>query len=274
MFAHERHQSITDLLSRRHKATVPELQAALGVSPATLRRDLAELEAASRVIRVRGAVVHPAYFRGEPTLAQKREAAAGAKRDIAAAAAELVPAAGTVFLDAGSTCLALGRLLLTRPGLTLVTHSLPLAALACESESAARVICLGGEVRAVSGALVDSLALGWLAGLRADWCFLSASGLAAADGASTTELREAAVKREMIKRSEHTVLLADARKWEKPATVCFAPWKAFQIWVTDADARSVRVVEKQGPRVIAIGDGGERKSAAGKRPAGKRKEKM
>ena len=252
MFARERQQSITDLLSRQQKATVPELQAALGVSPATLRRDLTELEAGGRVIRVRGAVVHPSYFRGEPTLAQKSCAAAGAKRDIAAAAAELAPERGTVFIDAGSTCLAVGRLLLSRPGLTIITHSLPLAALACAGDAAARVICLGGEVRAVSGALVDSGCIAWLSGLRADFCFVSASGLSLEDGASTTELREAAVKQEMIKRAARTVLLADSRKWEHPAPVCFAPWSAFETWVTDADAKLVRAVGKLGPRVVSV----------------------
>jgi DeoR family fructose operon transcriptional repressor len=274
MFAHERHRSITDLLGRQHKATVPELQASLGVSPATLRRDLAELEAGGRVVRVRGAVVHPSYFRGEPTLAQKSQAAAGVKREIAAAASALVPAESTVFIDAGSTCLALGRLLLTRADLTIVTHSLPLAALACEGEAAARVICLGGEVRAVSGALVDSLAMAWLGGLRADWCFLGASGLSLEDGASTTELREAAVKREMLNRARHKVLLADARKWERPIAVCFAPWSAFETWITDTEAQSARTVEKHGPRVITVGAGEKEKPRAGKSVAKQRKETM
>jgi len=269
MFARERHQSITDLLSRQHKATVPELQAALGVSPATLRRDLTELEAGGRVIRMHGAVVHPAYFRGEPTLAQKSQVAAAAKRDIAAAAAELAPNEGTVFVDAGSTCLAFGRLLFSRTGLTIVTNSLPLAALACEAQAAARVICLGGEVRAVSGALVDSGAIAWLSTLRADWCFVSASGLSVEDGASTTELREAAVKQEMMKRAARTVLLADVRKWERPATVSFAPWSAFEFWVTDADLQSVRAVKEQGLRVVSVSAAGSDGPCSPSRPGRK-----
>ncbi|HEX8550244.1 MAG TPA: DeoR/GlpR family DNA-binding transcription regulator [Abditibacteriaceae bacterium] len=252
MFAQERHQAISDLLERQHKATVAELQSALGASPATLRRDLAELETGGKVIRVRGAVVHPAYFRGEPTLAQKSRAASGAKRDIAAAAASLVTPGSTVFIDAGSTCLALGQLLLTRSDVTIVTHSLPLVALAAQEKVAAKVICLGGEVRAVSGALVDSLSLAWLKHMYADWCFIGASGLSANEGASTTELREAAMKQALLQRAKHKVLLADERKWDKPATVLFAPWNEFEAWVTDADPVAVRAVKKLGPRVLSV----------------------
>jgi DNA-binding Lrp family transcriptional regulator len=100
MIAQERYQAICGLLARNRKATIEELQRELNVSPATLRRDLAELEAQSQLIRVRGAVVHPAYFRGEPTLAQKSRTAGEAKRRIARVAAELVPPGSTVLLDA------------------------------------------------------------------------------------------------------------------------------------------------------------------------------
>jgi DeoR family fructose operon transcriptional repressor len=252
MIAQERFQSITDLIARRQKLSLDELQSALKVSPATLRRDLTELEAAGKLIRVRGAVVHPAYFRGEPTFAQKSREAAADKNSIARAAAALVPPHSTVFIDAGTTCLELGRLLLARRDVTILTHSLPLASLASENNSAAKVICIGGEVRAVSGATVGALALSWLEKLRADWCFVGASGLAQGEGASTTELGEAAMKQAMLGRAAHKVLMADGSKWEKPATVNFAAWSDFDFWVVEHgfDAKKMRAIAKNGLRVV------------------------
>lgn len=250
MFAHERFQAITSLLSKRQKMTVHELQGELDVSPATLRRDLTELEAAGKVIRVRGAVVHPHYFRSEPSFAQKSRVAAAAKRGIALEAASLVPAGSTVLVDAGSTCLEIGRLLLARPDVRLITHSLPLAALA--HEGAAKVICIGGEVRSISGAATGALALSWLEHLRADWCFVGASGLSAAEGASTTELSEAAMKTAMLHRSETKVLVADGGKWERPSTVQFAEWNSFDYWVTDGPLGEParRAIREQGLQII------------------------
>jgi DeoR family fructose operon transcriptional repressor len=250
MFAHERFQAITSLLAKWQKMTVHELQRELGVSPATLRRDLTELEAAGKVIRVRGAVVHPGYFRSEPSFAQKSRVAAPAKRSIATEAAALVPSGNTVLVDAGSTCLEIGRLLLARKDVTLITHSLPLAALAHEGE--AKVICIGGEVRSISGAATGALALSWLDHLRADWCFVGASGLSVDEGASTTELSEAAMKTAILHRSETKVLVADSGKWERPSTVQFAEWSTFDYWVTDGPLiePAQRAIREQGPQII------------------------
>jgi DeoR/GlpR family transcriptional regulator of sugar metabolism len=253
MFAQERFQAISDLLSRQSRWTLSELQSELNVSPATLRRDVAQLESEGKLVRVRGAVVHPAFFRAEPTLAQKSRVGAKEKRAMAILAARLVPEGASVWIDAGTTCLAVGRLLMARRDVTILTHSLPVAALAYETDAAARVLCIGGEVRAVSGALVGALSLSWLENLRADWCFLGASGLAP-EGVSTTELGEAALKTALLKRSSKRVLVCEARKWNESATVQFARWNEFDFWISDADAQTRKQVELLGPRVVSILD--------------------
>jgi DeoR/GlpR family transcriptional regulator of sugar metabolism len=78
---------------------------------------------------------------------------------------------------------------------------------------------------------------------------VSASGLSG-DGASTTEVSEAAMKQELLKRAAHTVLLADARKWNRAATVQFAAWSELEIWISDAPDEAVAEIEKLGPRVL------------------------
>ncbi len=251
MLAQERFQSIADLVAVQQKMSVHELQSALGVSPATLRRDLAELESLGKIVRVRGAVVHPSYFRGEPSFEQKRRSAAGVKRAIASAAAALVPLKSTVWIDAGTTCLELGALLLSRRDLTILTHSIPLAARAVESEEGAQIILLGGQVRAISGAVVGALGLDWTKNLRADWCFLGASGLSA-EGVSTTELSEATMKTAILGRCEHKVLLCDAQKWNASATVVFAAWRDFDFWVCggDFEVGARETAEKLGPEFL------------------------
>lgn len=252
MIAHERFRKIVESVERGQKLSLRELEGVLQISPATLRRDLTELEALGKVVRIRGGVVHPGYFRGEPSFNQKMRDAAGVKRAIAKAAAQLVPERATVWVDAGSTCLELGALLLARRGVTILTHSLPLAMRACDNHEGAKLILIGGEVRAISGAAVGSHSLSWLRRLRADWCFLGASGLSAEEGASTTELSEAAMKEAILSRAKKRVLLADMRKWDEPATVVFAPWSKYDYWITGGslDVKQRKLVEKAGPRVL------------------------
>jgi len=252
MFAQERFQAIDRLLQRSQRLPVRSLQKTLGVSSATLRRDLAELEKKGCVVRVHGGVMHPNYLQGEPSFDQKTVQGIELKRKIARAAAAMIPDHATVFVDSGTTCLEAGRLLGERETLTLITNSIPLAHMLARAK--ARVLCLGGELRGISSALVGSFALSWLDSLRADWALIGASGLHPTEGVSTTELSEAAIKRQFLARATGKVLLADGLKWNKPAAMRFAEWNQFDNWITDrgvTDA-SIRTVRKQGTRVSQV----------------------
>lgn len=231
MFAHERHEKIVALLERHRRMEVQALKDILGVSAATLRRDLTHLGRNDRVVRVHGGVFHPSAVTGEPSFGQKASMSIKAKRAIAEAAARSISQRATVFIDSGTTCLEAGRILRNRADLTIITNSLPL--IASHEQFRARLIVLGGEMRNVSGALVGTLAISALDRLRADVALLGASGLHAHDGVGTTELLETAVKREWIARSERTILLADASKWEQTTLVCFARWEEFDEFYTD-----------------------------------------
>lgn len=232
MFTHERHRIIADLVAREHRLTVQEIQKQIGVSPATLRRDLTELEKAGHLVRVHGGVVHPQSLRAEPSFSLKSRRAVEAKRTIAATAAGRVADGATVFVDSGTTCLEAGRLLLSRSSVQVVTNSAPLIHEA--HQTGASIIALGGELRPISGAFTGQLALEWLARLRLNHAFLGASGLDA-EGPATTELSEAAVKTAVlanVARSKgRCELLADASKWGEEAAIRFADWSAFHAWI-------------------------------------------
>jgi DeoR/GlpR family transcriptional regulator of sugar metabolism len=250
MFAHERFRRISKLLSQKRRLSVQELQKILKTSPATLRRDLSEMEKAELVFRVHGGIVHPKFLHGEPSFIQRKETSAKGKQEIAIRAITLVPEQSTLFLDSGTTCFEIGRRLITRPDLTIMTNSVSL--LQISDSVGAKIIALGGEVRSVSLALVGSLTLSWLEHLRADLAFIGASGLSENEGASTTELGECAVKQAFCKRASLKILVADGQKWNKPAPVHFANWKDFQYWVTTDEISSIasQQVQALGPKVI------------------------
>ena len=232
MFVHERQAAILDHVGRWKRLGVDDLRRRLRVSRSTLRRDLVELEARGEVVRVHGGVVSPQHLRGESTLARRGGQNAEAKRRIARLAAGTIPPNASVLIDAGTTCLAAGRLLLGRDDLKLFTHSVPLVAAALEADAPARVTCLGGELRAAGGSLVGGMTDAWLGRLRCDVALVGASGLDA-DGPSTTEVHEAGVKAELIRRSRRRLLLCDADKCGSPAAVKFAGWGEFDAWIVD-----------------------------------------
>ena len=231
MLAHERHEKIVALLKKHHRMEVRPLQVALGVSSATLRRDLTFLEQIDRVVRVHGGVCHPSAVSAEPSYLQRASLAVQSKRAIAKAVARRIPQAATVFIDSGTTCLEAGRLIRSRADLTIITNSLPL--IATYDQFASRLLVLGGELRSASWALVGNLTRSASVPLRADIALIGASSLHVEDGAGTTELLECEVKQDWIARSRQTFLLADASKWEASTPVTFACWDKFDVFFTD-----------------------------------------
>jgi DeoR family transcriptional regulator, fructose operon transcriptional repressor len=231
MLAPERHRQILRILGERGRVTAAEICSRLGISAATARRDVTELSGAGLAMRTRGALLPHDFSLVEPPYHRKSERAVTAKVRIGRAAAALVPEVGTVFVDAGTTCLEVGRALLELPGLRIYTNSVPLLALA--GDARATVSAIGGEVRPVSLALTGGLAQGWLENLRFDVAVVGASGLDAESGASTTEVAEAAVKTEALRRARRRILVAHSEKWGRPSALRYAPWGAFTDVVTD-----------------------------------------
>lgn len=249
MFTPERHNAIKRIVREHRRVRFATLQKLIKVSPATLRRDLAELEENGSVIRVHGGVLDPSYVRTEVPFDERIVRNGRAKKDMAVIAAQLVPPGATVLVDAGSTCLEAGKILLSRKDVRLVTHSVALVQTAIRGE--APVVCLGGELRKVSGALTGAAALGALDLIHADIAFLGASGLDWEGGCSTTELTEAEMKKALISRAKRTILLADSAKWQNPSTIRFAGWEDFDDWVTDKmpDADQMKLLRATGLKI-------------------------
>jgi DeoR/GlpR family transcriptional regulator of sugar metabolism len=243
MFAQERLNTIKRCVRKFRRMTFAELQKHIDVSPATLRRDLGELEQSGDVIRVHGGILDPTYVRSEVSFDERLVRNRAAKAAIAAAASRLVPAGATVLVDAGSTCLEAGKALLGRRDVRLITHSVALLEAGFRGEAA--VLCLGGELRKVSGALTGSAALGALQAIHADVAFIGASGLDPERGCFTTDLSETEMKQALLARATRKILLADLTKWGQTSTVRFAEWKAVDEWIVDklppkAELKAVR----------------------------------
>jgi len=250
MFTHERHRLIARLLARHQRMTVREIQEQLAISPATLRRDLVKMEEEGHLVRVHGGVVHPGELRGEASFSLKSRKAVQAKQAIAAAAAARVPDGATVFLDSGTTCLEVGRRLLARGEVRLVTNSVPLLHEAAVAGVA--VLAIGGELRPISGALTGALGDEWLRRLSLDVAFLGASGLTM-EGPTTTELSEAAIKERVLERAARSLLVADASKWGASAPIRFARWEVFERWITGDDLpQAVVAAWKPGTEIVRV----------------------
>ena len=229
---------------------VDELSAELSVSSATVRRDLAHLDRRGCVRRVHGGAVCVEGRLEEPVFDDKAAIAAKEKQKIAAAAFKLIKPRDSVFLDGGSTVLALARLLDGMGQLTVVSNSLRVAGMF--SASGPRVIVVGGELRRLSQTFVGSLTEPLVDKIRVDTAFMGTIGLSPDGGMTTTDPREAYTKELVMARARRVVLLADSNKIGKVSFVRFGRLSDVNVLVTDSEAakKDLAKFRKVGIKVV------------------------
>jgi DeoR/GlpR family transcriptional regulator of sugar metabolism len=188
---------------------VASLASQFAVSTSTIRRDLDVLSADGLLRRVRGggsSVEPDAIAFGEVSTHSSQE-----KEAIAVRAAGLVPDGSVVVIDIGTTTARLAHQL-RRRRLTVITSSLAVVD-ELRDEDSIELIVLGGVLRNNYLSLVGMLTENALGKLRANLCFLSASGIRAEGQVMDTTGIEVPVKRAMVAAAEHTILLADRTKF-------------------------------------------------------------
>ena len=245
-----RRERLGVIVETRRAVRLEELSATLGVSQATVRRDLNELAAGGRLRRVHGGAVAVDGRLDEPQFDVKAMAAAAQKARIAARAVELLAPDDTVYLDSGSTVLAAARLLHGWDRLTVVTNSLPVA-----NEllgRGPRLILVGGELRERSQAVVGPLTRRLLDDLHVDRALMGTFALSLEDGMTTTDPGEAFTKELVLGRAREVILLADSGKVGTRSLIQAGRLDAVNILVTDdgIDDRAARAIARLGIKVI------------------------
>jgi DeoR family transcriptional regulator, aga operon transcriptional repressor len=248
----ERFGRILELLAGDGSVAVGDLARDLGVSEATIRRDLRALDEQRLLARSHGgAVAHgtlyelPVRYR---TGRQREE-----KQRIARAARERVPDGAVVALTGGTTTTEVARAISDREGLTIVTNALNIAA-----ELAVRpnlkLIVTGGVARSASYELIGPLAEATLQGLNVDLAFVGVDGLDPDAGLTTHHEIEAAVNNALLARARHAIVVADSSKLGQIALARICVLDDVDELITDsaADPRQVAALEAGGLTVTAV----------------------
>lgn len=240
LFPEEREKAIQDAVRVAGRQTVTELADAFNVTKATIRRDLARLEARGTIRRTHGGAVAVELISSESPLTERLLEHHVEKSGIGRRAAELVSDARVVLLDAGTTTLSVARFLRDRRELTVITND-PGIAIELARDGLVEVILLGGTLRKSTMALGGPLAKLTLGQLRADAAVLGMTAISSKDGMFTVNPVEAEVKNEMIKHANQTVIVADGSKLGRLATSFVGPCSAMDHLVTDRTAPSDEV---------------------------------
>jgi len=219
-----------------------------GVSEDAIRRDLRSLAAEGLCRRVYGGAL-PVVEGATPMMARVGEDVQR-KQVLADAALRFVEPGSFVFVDNGSSNLALVERLPLQLDLAIATSSVAIAA-AVQHRDAIDLLVIGGMIDRLVGGAVDGTALEAIARLNIDLCVLGACAVSAEEGVSAYDPADAVFKRTLFARSRRTIVLATNDKLGRhaPHRVCDVDALAQIVVEHDADTDIVRDLTEAGATI-------------------------
>lgn len=243
---------ILEQLSERDSIDVEDLVAILGVSAATVRRDLEKLHDQRLLERRHGGAVAMSGLYELP-LRYRGSLRSDEKLRIARAAIEHVHNGTTVAFTGGTTTTEVSRMLAHRNDVTVVTNAINIAA-----ELAIRpnvhLIMSGGIARATSYELTGPLAEDILDQLNVEIIFLGVDGITAAAGTTTHDGVEARTNRVMAQRAGQVIVVADGSKVGRTALARICEVGTIDLLITNhgADPEELALLKAAGVRIQTV----------------------
>jgi len=228
----KRHHEILRVLREGGTATIAGLARRFGVSPETIRRDIAPLAGTGEVVKHHGAVSLPPLGTEAPFERRKRENA-DAKRAIARCAAALIEDGDSLMLDTGTTTSALARELLSKRNLTVVTNSSDVARMLA-TVNGNTVFMAGGQLHGDNGAAFGSSAVEFVARFKVRHAIVSIAAVDAEAGPMDYVLAEAEFARTVLGCGERRLIVTDRTKFGRRALIKVCEFTDFDAIVTDA----------------------------------------
>ena len=236
----ERQKEILARIRKDGRVLATDLAREFSTSEDTIRRVLRDLAAEGLCARVYGGAL--AISPASGTILQRRRQAVDRKLALGQKLASIIRPGQFVFIDAGSTNLAVARSLPKITGLTVATHDPTIAAVLADRTDLT-LITIGGQVNPIVGAAVDGRALRQILELRPELLLLGVCAIDADDGLTAFHGEDAQMKRALLERSGSVAIAVLNDKLSASAP--------FQVGAVDVIADLV--VEADAPKQVVLG---------------------
>jgi DeoR/GlpR family transcriptional regulator of sugar metabolism len=235
--APQRHARLLGLLRSEIFADIQALKDALGVSIATIRRDLSELESRGLLKRTHGGALVANQVTRDNAVSVREVVNATEKARIADATAKMVVDGDAVMIDGGTTSLLVARRLASNSSLTFVTNGIDVLAALTEAK-VPNLHFIGGEYLDINHSCGGPMAAELVRRFNVDKAILSVSSVDHARGLICTASPQAAcVQQAMIDVAQMTIVVADHSKFNRTALAVIAPIDRIDYVVTDNESR-------------------------------------
>ena len=227
-----RRERLAQLLGQHRYLPVKDLCSRLGVSEATVRRDLAALVREKKITRTYGGALHEFNDRF-PSFRERQSQASRGKAKTVRMALGLFEPNRTYFFDSGTTIFALAEAFRDHPvtPVTIVTSNLPVGEMLA-SIPGVQVFQLAGQLLHLQSTLLGETAQKSLEFWNFDVAFLSTEGMDA-QGLWNSQAAIVEQQKVVIRRSKRTVFCIDGSKLNRRAPHFLLPWNAVDMLLTD-----------------------------------------
>lgn len=226
---------IKEFIDKNGRVTLRELECAFSnVSSMTLRRDLVRLEENNAVLRIPGGAlsVNSVLRAKEEDFSERINYNATEKLEIADKAVSIVEPNSCIFIDGGSTTTYFARAL-PDDNFYVLTNALVIAETILRKEKPT-VALLGGDLRKNNFITVGSSCVDYIQSINIQTAVMTATGFIKDVGGFTCgNQAEADVKRAVIKKADHVIMLLDSSKVNKKTPYTFANLSDVNCMVVD-----------------------------------------
>ena len=224
MLTEKRQEEILRLLTLKGSVTVQELKEYFDASESTIRRDLNTLDEKGALVKVFGGAMlaESNLATKDEQVSQRKGLYQDEKQQIGEYAASLIEPHDFVYLDAGSSVDIMIDYL-TQADAVYVTNSIGHAQKLLQKGF--RVILIGGELKAITEAIVGADAISGLRKYNFTKGFFGTNGVHPDAGYTTPDIAEAMVKEKAMEQCRECFVLADATKINQISSVTFSAFE-------------------------------------------------
>lgn len=209
MLKEERFGFILDKVGTLNKVGLQELAVDLGVSEDTVRRDIDVLSRRGLLLKVRGGAISPAV--NPLSFQDRQDCFTDGKRRIGLKAQELLLNAQTVFMDGGTTMVAVAACIPQNAQLRIITNNIALLPVFDHHESV-ELIVLGGNYNPVTQTNMGLQTCQQALNYQADLFLMGACSLDSQIGVTASIEEEGEIKKVMIQASRQVAVLSNQEK--------------------------------------------------------------
>ncbi len=228
---YERINKIESYLKIYKTCSLDNLCDVFNVSKNTIRRDISELESRHVLRKVYGGVT---LINNDDTVhIQKREKLhTNEKTMIGELASELIVDGDIIFVDSGSTTIALIPFLEPKQNVTIITHSLS-AITEASLLNNITLVSTGGIHQQKTNSFTGISTVNFLKTVNITKAFMATTGLSIDKGITNTTYLEAEIKQLIVTISDKIILMADCSKFNQSSFMRYCQLDEINYMITN-----------------------------------------